>query len=122
MYKNEKRVGLMDIITVALTSIIFKKPININKVDTQKIVLFDKTPNGEEGANKYYIGYVRSTGFRPLHIIIKNTRLYTNHMNVLANDNESLKYIKIWSKIKALLKKTLYNRPVYNKYIKLSWK
>ena len=43
-------------------------------------------------------------------------------MNVLANDNESLKYIKIWSKIKALLKKTLYNRPVYNKYIKLSWK
>ena len=122
MYKNEKRVGLMDIITVALTSIIFKKPININKVDTQKIVLFDKTPNGEEGANKYYIGYVRSTGFRPLHIIIKNIRLYTNHMNVLANDNESLKYIKMWSKIKALLKKTLYNRPVYNKYIKLSWK
>ena len=51
MYKNEKRVGLMDIITVALTSIIFKKPININKVDTQKIVLFDKTPYGEEGAN-----------------------------------------------------------------------
>ena len=39
-------------------------------------------------------------------------------MNVLANDNQLLKYIKIWNKSKALLNKSLYNIPVYNKYIR----
>ena len=69
-------------------------------VDTGKIVLFNKTPYGEKGADKNYIAYVGCTGFRPLHIIVKYIKLYTNHMNVLANDNESLKYIKIWNKTK----------------------
>ena len=88
----------MDIITIALTSIIFKRPININQVDTKKRVLSNKTAYGEEGANNYCIGYVKSTGFRPLHIIIKNIKLYTELLNVLANDNELSKCIKIWSK------------------------
>ena len=35
-----------------------KKPININDVDTKKIVLFNKIPHGEYGANKYYIAYL----------------------------------------------------------------
>ena len=91
-----------------------KKPVNINKVDTKKNTVICYC---EEGANKYYIGYVGSTGFRPLHIIIKNIKLYTDCMNVLANDNELLKYIEIWNKIKALLNKRLYNEPVYNEYI-----
>ena len=39
-------------------------------------------------------------------------------MNVLANDNELLKYIKIWNKIKDLLNKRLYSKPVYNEYVK----
>ena len=45
-------------------------------------------------------------------------------MNVLANDNELLKYIEIWNKIEALFnnkfhKKGYINRPVYNnEYIK----
>ena len=60
-------------------------------MDTKQIALSNKTPYDEEGANKYYIGYVGSTGFRPLHIIIKNMKLYVDHMNVLANDNELLK-------------------------------
>ena len=68
----------------------------------------------------FYIG----AGFRPLHIIIKNIKLYANHMNVLADNNELLKYIDIWNKIEVLFNKKfnkggLYNRPVYNnKYIK----
>ena len=65
---------MMDIITIASTSILCKetkKPININEVDTKKIVLSNKTPYSKEGANKDYIGYVGSTGFRPSHIIIK---------------------------------------------------
>ena len=52
--------------------------------------------------DKYYIGYLGGTGFRPLHMIIKKIKLYTNHVNVLADNNELLKYIEIWNKIKAL--------------------
>ena len=45
-------------------------------------------------------------------------------MNVLANDNELLKYIEIWNKIEALLnkkfnKKGFHSKPTYNnEYIK----
>ena len=87
-------------------------------VDTEKIVLSNKTPHGAYDANKYYIAYL-SGGFRPLHIIIKSIKLYTDDMNVLANDNELLKYIEIWNKIEALLNKKFskegfYSKPVYN--------
>ena len=75
----------------------------------KKIVLSNKTPNGEQGANKYYIAYL-SSGLRPLHIIIKNIKLYTDCMNVLANDSELLKYIKIWK----FNKKGFYSKPIYN--------
>ena len=101
-----------------------KKPINVNEVDTKNIVLSNKTSYGREGANKCYIGYVGSTGFRPLHIEIrKKIKLYTNHMNVLADNKELLKYIKIWDKIVDLFnkkhnKKVLYNNTIYNKCIK----
>ena len=86
-------------------------------------MLSNKTPCGEYGANKSYIAYL-SDAFRLLHIVIKNIKLYTNHMNILANDNELLKYIKIWKKIEALFnkkfnKKGLHSEPVYNnKYIR----
>ena len=95
-----------------------KKPISINEVDTRKIVLSNKTSHGEEGVNRYYIRYDGSTGVRPLHIVIKNLKLYTNHVNVLADDNELLKYVEIWNKIKTLLNQRLYNIPVYNQYIR----
>ena len=42
-----------------------KKPININEVDTKKTVLYNKTPYGEKGVNKYYIEYLGSTGVSP---------------------------------------------------------
>ena len=48
-----------------------KKPININEVDIKKIVLSNMKTYDKEGANKYYIGYVGNTGFRPLHILSK---------------------------------------------------
>ena len=95
-----------------------KNPININEVDTEKIVSSNKTPHSEYGANKYYIAYL-SGGFRPLHIIIKNIKLYTDSMNALPNGNELLKYIEIWNKIEALFnkkfnKKRFYSKPIYN--------
>ena len=71
-----------------------KKPININEINIDKMVLSNKTQYGEYGANKYYITYING-GLRPLHLIIKDIKLYTNHMNTLANDNELLKYIEV---------------------------
>ena len=100
-----------------------KKPININDVDIEKIVLSNKTLYDKHGANKYYIFYL-SDGFKPLCINIKNIKLYANHMNVLANDNELLNYIKIWNKIENLFNKVTLNKkgfhcdPIHNKYIK----
>ena len=67
-----------------------KNTININDVDTEKVVLSNKTPHGEYGANKYYIAYLGG-GLRPLHVIIKNIKLDTGHMNVLAKSNKLLK-------------------------------
>ena len=104
------------------------KPININEVSTKKIVLSIKIPYGEHGANKCYIAYLNG-GFKPLHIIIKDIKLYTNHMNILASDNELLKCIEILNKIEALFngvalnkkfnKKGFHSKPVYNnEYIK----
>ena len=85
-------------------------------------MLSNKTSYGEQGANKYYVAYLNA-GLKPLHIIIKDIKLYTNDMDILANDNELLKYIEIWSKIEVLLnrvalnKKVFYSKPVYNEYI-----
>ena len=80
MYKNEKRIGFQNqAYNYTEDKYHFqkdKKPVNINRVDTKQIALSNKT-----------LGYVGSTGFRPLHIIIKNMKLYIDHMNVLANDN-----------------------------------
>ena len=50
--------------------------------------------------------------------------MFANCKNVLANDNELLKYIDIWNKIEALFykkinKKGFYSKPAYNnEYIK----
>ena len=69
--------------------------------------------------NTIFLGALKS-----LHIIIKDIKLHTNHMNVLANHNELLKYIEIWNKIessfnKKFNKKEFYSKLTYNKkYIK----
>ena len=63
-----------------------KKPININEVNIDKTVLSNKAPNSEYCANKYYIACLNGS-LKPLHIAIKNIKLYTNQMNILANDN-----------------------------------
>ena len=61
-------------------------------------MLFNKVSYGKQGANRYYIGYL-SDDFRSVCIIIKERKLYTDHMNILANNKESLKYTEIWNKI-----------------------
>ena len=46
---------------------------------------------------------------------MKDIKLCTNDMNVLANDNELLKYIEIWNEIELLFNKK-FNKPTYNTY------
>ena len=100
-----------------------KKPVNTNEIDTEKIVLSNKTPYGEQGVNKYCNAYLEC-GLRRLHIIIKDIEFYANHMNVLANDNELLKDIETWNRTEALFnkkfnKKGFLIKPIYNnEYIK----
>ena len=67
----------------------------------------------EHGTNKYYIAYLNG-GFKPLHII-KDIKLYTKHMNVLVNDNELLKYIKIWNKTESLFNGVALNKKFHEK-------
>ena len=52
-----------------------KKPINISELDINRTFLSNKAPYGKQGSYKYYLGYLRGTGFRPLHIIIKKNRI-----------------------------------------------
>ena len=85
-------------------------------------MLSNKTPYGKEGAHIYYFGYL-SGSFRPLCIVVKEIKLYNNHMNISANNKEFLKYVELWNKYEVLFnekfnKRGLYNRPVYNKYVK----
>ena len=101
-----------------------KELVNINDVDIKKIVLSNKTPYGRHGTSKYYSAYL-SKVFKPFCINIKNIKFYTNRMDVLTNNNELLKYIEIWNKIKtlsdgvALNKEGFHSHPIHNnKYIR----
>ena len=78
-------------------------------------MLSNKAPHGEYSADKYYIAYL-SGGLRPLHIIIKDIKLYTNHMNVLADELlNTLKYrIRLSLYLKKINKKGFYSKPAYN--------
>ena len=87
-------------------------------------MLSNKTPYGKHGANKPYIAYL-SSDFKSLCINIKNIKLYTNLTDVLANDNELLKYIEIWNKTETLFNEVTLNKkrfhcdPIHdNKYIR----
>ena len=42
--------------------------------------------------------------------------MFTDHINVLANNNELLKYIEIWNKIEALFNKKINKTGFYSKH------
>ena len=92
--------------------------ININNVDITKIVLSTKTPYGNKGANKYYVGYL-SDGFKQLNIVIKDRELCANNMHILVGPANFLKYIEIWNKIVFLFNKYTSKNFTYDtEYIK----
>ena len=105
-----------------------KRPININEVDIEKIVLSHKKLYIKDSF-KYSIGY-RHKGnafLSPLCIKLPKMNAYikyfdknSKYINLLVNVKEVLKkYLKIWDKIKGLIKKEFNSETVYNdKYIK----
>ena len=90
-----------------------KTSINIDKVEIDRVVLFDKTSYGNKGSFEHYIRYRHKYGpFSPLNIKLPQLAGYAKHFNndkcidFLIADKELLKkYNEIWNKIKSLLKK-----------------
>ena len=105
-----------------------KRSININDVDIERIALSDKKSLNKDSF-KYFIGYRHEGNAFPSPLFIKLPQMNTyakyfhknsKYMNHLVKDEKILKkYLKIYNKIKSLIKKELNSEPVYNdKYIK----
>ena len=79
-----------------------KTSLSIDKVEINRIVLFDKTSCGNKGSFKYYIGYRHKDGtFSPSNIKLPQLTGYTSHLNYgekcinfLVTDKELLKKIQ----------------------------
>ena len=90
--------------------------ININKIEINRIVLFNKTSYGNKGSFNHYIGYRHADGnLSPQNIRFPQLTGYIKHfsdenklINFLFTDKKLFKkYDKVWGKIKGLLKKKL---------------
>ena len=116
MYKKEQKgIHFRENSTIKSTFHKNKKPININKVDI-RIALSDKKSYGKDSF-KYSTGYRHEGNAFPSPLCIKRPQMnaYTKYfdknnkcMNHLVKDKKILKkYLKIWNKIKSLIKKEL---------------
>ena len=110
--------------TVIIKSAFHKKTtsININEIEINRIVLFDKTSYRNKGSFKHYTGYSHPDGnLSPLNIRVPQLTGYARHFNdvdkiiyFLVADKKLLKkYNQIWDKIKILFKKEFDKNPVY---------
>ena len=109
-----------------------KRPININEVDIEEIVLSHKKSYSKDSF-KYFIGYRHKGNAFPSPLCVKLPQMNAyakyfdknnKYINLLVNDKETLKkYSEIWNKIKSLNKKEFNSEPVYDdKYIKTTIK
>ena len=103
-----------------------KQPVDLNLVDTSKIVISDKCKHTDDGF-KYFIGYQEDNIIRPLCIILPQMSGYIKYFENGGKECLSLSkmivywlnIIKIWNKIKKTLNMKFHSNPVYDeKYIK----
>ena len=103
-----------------------KKAIDLDLVDTGKIVVSDKFKHSEEGF-KYFIGYQEDEIVKPLCIILPQMNGYIKYFdNGGKNMSFSIKNYEVWEKyddiwdvIKNKLDIEFHSQPIYeNKYIK----
>ena len=103
-----------------------KQPIDLNLVDTKKIVLSDKfEPNDK--SFKYFIGYKDDNIVRQLCIILPQMSGYMKYFKnggknmsfIIKDDSVLIKYKKIWNKIKESKNIKFRRMPVHDEiYIK----
>ena len=103
-----------------------KQPINLDLINIDRIVVFDKSKHSD-GGFKYFIGYKEGEIVKPLCIILPQMSGYIkyfgnggNNMSFMVKDDDLLdKYNKIWDKIKDKLSIKFHSTPVYDeKYVK----
>ena len=105
-------------------SISLKQPINLDLVNINQIVVFDKFKHSD-GGFKYFIGYREGEIIKPLCIILPQMNGYIKcfenggkNMSVLIKDMLD-KYNEIWNRIKKAMGIKFHSMPVYDeKYIK----
>ena len=85
-----KRHYKFDIIEVSKKKIHkYKQSINLNLVDTNKIVISDRFKHNNDGV-KYFIGYKENNIIRPLCIILSQT---SGYIKIFENRRKSLFFI-----------------------------
>ena len=104
-----------------------KQAIELDSVDTGKIVVSDRFKHNEEGF-KYFIGYQEDEIIKPLCIILPQMNGYIKYfenggknMSFLIKNSEVWeKYEDIWNVIKNKLNIKIHSPPIYeNKYLKV---
>ena len=103
-----------------------KKAIELDLVDTGKIVVSDRFKHSEEGS-KYFIGYQEDEIVKPLCIILPQMNGYIKYFDnggknmyfLIKNSEVWEKYKEIWDVIKNKLNIKFHSQPIYeNKYLK----
>ena len=103
-----------------------KQAIDLDLVNVDKIVLFDKLKRSDEGF-KYFIDYKEGKIVKPLCIILPHMSGYIKYFEnggnnmyfMIKNDDVLDKYNEICNKIENKLNIKFHNPPVYNeKYLK----
>ena len=103
-----------------------KQAIDLDSVDTGKIVVSDRFKHSEEGF-KYFIGYQEDEIVKPLCIILPQMNGYIKYFDnggknmslSIKNSEVWEKYEDIWDVIKNKLGIKFHSEPIYeNKYLK----
>ena len=98
-----------------------KQPIDLDLVNLDQIVIFDKFKHSDDGF-KYFIGYKGGEIVKPLCIILPQMSVYIKYFEnrsknmcfMIKNDNVLNKCDEIWDKIKNTLKIRFHSMPVYD--------
>ena len=100
-----------------------KQAIDLDSVDTDKIVVSDRFKHSEEGF-KYFIGYQEDEIVKPLCIILPQMNGYIKYFEnggknmsfLIKNDKVGKKYKEIWNVIKNKLDIKFHSESIYEKY------
>ena len=98
-----------------------KQAIDLDSVDTDKIVVYDKFKHSEEGY-KHFVGYQEGEIVKPLYIILPQMNGYIKYFEsgknmsfLIKNDEVCEKYDEIWNVIENKLGIKFHSEPIYEK-------